>query len=400
MSKKIQLTVPEPCHENWDAMSPVEKGKFCGSCQKQVVDFSNMNDRQVAEFFKKPSTGSVCGRFMTDQLDREIEIPKKRLPFIKYFFQIALPAFLFAIKASAEKTQGQAKIKSVSNDTLPRQVYDDIKVLGMIKRPQEIKPVMTGTVVQTKQTQVPLKGEIRVVDTAVAPVKDPVCSREVMGKVAMPVDRNQNEIEGIVVNENNQPVPFASIQTNKRGEGLTADENGHFKIKKAWLSEGSTLTFSSAGYEAREITAGQEIYEAGKMYVYLAVNKAMEEVVLNSYNSYRVGMVMGSYTTVRRNTTVIPEQISKEPEGLKIYPNPVAPGSPITLSFKKSEEGYYQLMIVSMAGQTVQQNEIWLDEGARLLTVDAPAVAAGSYFMILTNKKTAKRFTEKIVISN
>ena len=53
MSKKIQLTIDEPCHENWDGMTPVEKGKFCGACQKQVVDFSNMSDRQVAEFFKK-----------------------------------------------------------------------------------------------------------------------------------------------------------------------------------------------------------------------------------------------------------------------------------------------------------------------------------------------------------
>ena len=96
MSKKLQLSIPTPCHEDWDDMTPVQqarpddpfgRGKFCGSCQKQVVDFSNMSDRQVAEFFKKPSTGSVCGRFMTDQLDRSIEIPKKRIPWLKYFFQ-------------------------------------------------------------------------------------------------------------------------------------------------------------------------------------------------------------------------------------------------------------------------------------------------------------------------
>ncbi len=48
MSKKLQLTIAEPCHENWENMSPVDKGKFCGSCQKQVVVFSDMSDRQVA----------------------------------------------------------------------------------------------------------------------------------------------------------------------------------------------------------------------------------------------------------------------------------------------------------------------------------------------------------------
>src|SRR5688572_33325629 len=98
MRKKIQLSIPKPCHENWDAMTPVEKGRFCGSCQKQVVDFSHMTDREIAMFFKKPTTGSVCGRFMEDQLNRDMEIPKKRIPWLKYFFTIGLPAF-FALKS-------------------------------------------------------------------------------------------------------------------------------------------------------------------------------------------------------------------------------------------------------------------------------------------------------------
>jgi len=57
MAKRIQLSVENPCHENWENMSPSEKGRFCGSCQKQVVDFTNMTDGQVAAFFKKPSKG-------------------------------------------------------------------------------------------------------------------------------------------------------------------------------------------------------------------------------------------------------------------------------------------------------------------------------------------------------
>src|SRR5437868_15533352 len=116
MSKKFQLTIPKPCHEKWDNMSPVERGKFCGSCQKQVVDFSDMSDRQVAEFFKKPSTGSVCGRFMTDQLERDLQIPTKRIPWFKYFFQFALPAFIFSIKGYSQRLQGTVAI--TTNDTL------------------------------------------------------------------------------------------------------------------------------------------------------------------------------------------------------------------------------------------------------------------------------------------
>ncbi len=109
MAKKFQLSIPEPCHENWDEMTPVDKGRFCASCQKEVVDFSLMSDREIAQFFKKPSKGSLCGRFMQDQLHRDIAIPRKRIPWVKYFFQFALPAFLASAKVAA---QGKVRIES------------------------------------------------------------------------------------------------------------------------------------------------------------------------------------------------------------------------------------------------------------------------------------------------
>jgi len=112
MAKKLQLQVPTPCHENWDNMTQTEKGRFCASCQKQVIDFSNKSDREIAIFFKKPSSGSVCGRFMEDQLNRDMEMPKKRIPWLKYFFQFLIPAFFISYRVSA-----QGKVKVVSNVT-------------------------------------------------------------------------------------------------------------------------------------------------------------------------------------------------------------------------------------------------------------------------------------------
>ena len=47
MSKKIQLEIPEPCNKNWDKMTPFDKGRFCDSCQKAVVDFTGMSDAQL-----------------------------------------------------------------------------------------------------------------------------------------------------------------------------------------------------------------------------------------------------------------------------------------------------------------------------------------------------------------
>jgi len=95
--KKINLSIPKPCHEDWAQMTQVEKGKFCDSCQKVVVDFTKMSDRELAVLFKK-SSGSVCGRFQQEQLNHDINIPRKRIPWVKYFFQFTLPAFLISLK--------------------------------------------------------------------------------------------------------------------------------------------------------------------------------------------------------------------------------------------------------------------------------------------------------------
>src|SRR5215213_1531254 len=97
--KKFNLTIPKPCHENWNQMTPDEKGRFCGSCQKTVIDFTGVGDRELAAFFKKSTTGSVCGRFQKEQLNRDIIVPKKPIPWLRHFVHIAWPAFILMLKS-------------------------------------------------------------------------------------------------------------------------------------------------------------------------------------------------------------------------------------------------------------------------------------------------------------
>src|SRR6476620_134387 len=124
---KFTLSIPTPCHENWDQMTPVEKGRFCGACQKTVIDFTNMTDQQLAAFFKKP-TGSVCGRFVKDQLERNITVPTKRIPWLRYFFQFTLPAFLLSLKATGQKVERVEKISVVYSkaDTLANKLNQEV----------------------------------------------------------------------------------------------------------------------------------------------------------------------------------------------------------------------------------------------------------------------------------
>jgi len=90
MKKAITITIPEPCHENWDQMTPTEKGKFCGVCTKEVIDFSKSSDE---ELIKKIGKGkNLCGRFNTSQLNRKLTLERKsRNNLLPYAASLLLP---------------------------------------------------------------------------------------------------------------------------------------------------------------------------------------------------------------------------------------------------------------------------------------------------------------------
>jgi hypothetical protein len=76
MKSKIQISIPTPCHENWQNMTVVDKGRFCASCRKNVIDFTKSSDREIVKAFD--TNNNVCGRFNDSQLNRDLFVPKEK----------------------------------------------------------------------------------------------------------------------------------------------------------------------------------------------------------------------------------------------------------------------------------------------------------------------------------
>ena len=72
--QNIIIRIPEPCHEDWNKMTPDTNGKFCGSCQKSVFDFSNKTDEEIKDILMHYKDQKVCGRFKTTQIDRPLNL--------------------------------------------------------------------------------------------------------------------------------------------------------------------------------------------------------------------------------------------------------------------------------------------------------------------------------------
>lgn len=368
MPKAIQLSVAEPCHENWDNMTPDQKGRFCGSCQKQVVDFTHMSDRELVQFFKKPSTGSVCGRFMDDQLERDIVIPKRRLPWIKYLMQIFLPV-LFVSKAGAQKTMGKLAARPL-RDTSKIKVVPDNRVLGMVARGVDIRPVCTDPVL-------PLMG-------------DTIINRSV-------------QVRGRVFGEQGEALAHASIRVIHNGLLVVADSTGQFKLNTKSDGQLLEMEFSAAGYATKKLMIDPEKYKKEEYIVLLTAKAALPEVIVTvgpAMGMVRRKEVTGGAVLIKKEQPEVKPipQIPPANNDLHVYPNPVQAGQSINISFDKLEEGYYTVQFMGINGQSLQHEQIWIDSDARVMNIKLPSLPAGICLLVLTNKLTGKQTTAKIIV--
>jgi hypothetical protein len=115
----FSVTIPQPCNERWSEMTPTEQGRFCQSCQHQVIDFTKMTDAQIVRYLTKQQ-GRVCGRMQNFQLNRNLLPPQIET---KSWLQkmIALVAFIMSfgtIKAQ-ETTSAAPIVETVLYDSIP-----------------------------------------------------------------------------------------------------------------------------------------------------------------------------------------------------------------------------------------------------------------------------------------
>lgn len=339
--KQMIVTLPEPCHENWEAMHEVEKGRFCMSCQKQVVDFSLMSDSEILHVISQ-SQGNGCGRFSSEQLNRPLTEQKIQRPWHKYFFRFALPALLIGQKAKAQ--------------------------MG--------KPAFNPTTVQTPQPTPKF---------TFAPYYD------LSGTVT-------DSLTG-------KTIPDASIYVKGALAGTRSDKDGNFRCSYAVTPAPSVLVISCIGYATREIVIDRTKTEfpivltpTFKTIEPVVINSTVP------YRTCTIvaGGIGVSVTSKTYTKTTIVARITDSLTGknqIQLYPNPVNRGSDVQINMKKVQQGHYTLRLITMAGSVVQQQPITVP--AKQFNFQWPIdgkLAAGNYIAQISNAKRQLLYNKKIVV--
>lgn len=320
---QIQLTIPSPCSENWAKMSAAEQGRFCQSCQKQVVDLTGMDEQQLVLFFKNSHAG-VCGRMRKDQLEKDLSVPRKRIPWFRYLLQVAIPAAVFSNRGY---TQGAVLMKPL-------------------------------TVQSPKDT---LKAVIPVADTG-----------------------GYRMITGKVTDEHGNPLVYATVKRANSFQGSVADKDGFFKLKVDQRDSIVKVEVSSVGFSSRMVD------------VYANRKNAVELMEIENVLTGEVLVVSRKKKSIFKLMRPVMDSIQNF---FRLFPNPVPSGSSINIELKgKLAEGYYDMIIISANGKSVFDKQLWIDEEARVMNIEIPALSAGTYFLTLRDKKSGKQYSQQVMV--
>lgn len=66
----MKITIPQACSQSWSDMRPVDQGRHCAQCDRQILDFSQSSDHDLKKAFRMGQLH--CGRFTPHQLNRPL----------------------------------------------------------------------------------------------------------------------------------------------------------------------------------------------------------------------------------------------------------------------------------------------------------------------------------------
>ena len=245
--KSVLLSIPEPCHEDWQNMTPTDQGRFCNSCAKQVVDFSMMSDQEVLHYFSGIKNENVCGRALPAQLNRTIMMRKEPRKRLFWYWNYIVMFFMFFSKSNNTKAQG------------------GISVVTQCEA--KIKTPLKGRVGETRNGEHMIRGQI---------------------------------IDGAGV-----PVSFATVKIMSSASGVSADIAGKFSLTTSNIK--CTLQVSALGYEEKLLL----VNDLTEQNVVLKKSTAlMKEVVVSSNTDrYMMGAMTSVRWTRTIITTKVKDSI-------------------------------------------------------------------------------------------
>lgn len=135
--------IEKPCSENWNNMTPTEKGRFCDQCQLEVLDLTRGQDVDLSQ-------GRVCGRVSVHKRNEAKVIDRYQM-FRKAAVWVPLVGSLLYIDPVIAATRWHHEITtSMSLDEIAQD--EEIRFSGVIRDDKTNEPLpFVSLMIETDQ---------------------------------------------------------------------------------------------------------------------------------------------------------------------------------------------------------------------------------------------------------
>ncbi len=340
-TKAIIIQIPEPCSQDFSKMHQLPGGRYCGQCERTVVDFREMSDQEIVRIYTQRE-GRVCGIFKGHQLSRPLALPQPRQESKKWVALAALSSTLLLSNPANGQTVTDNKASFIANQS---------------KESEHQNPDIL---------------------------------------------ENMVTIDGWVFGDNDEPIPFASILL-ANGNGTATDFDGYFKIETPIRLIGTEIKVSSMGYEPKSVIIHPENTNNNPIEVVLKFGLTMEPVVVVHRRSrierdYTGGGGNARIIFESNHSDGIQITVDK---GMKIttFPNPFVSYLNIELEPPKAQT--YLFHLYNESGQLVFAEARALEAGLQTFqfSLAQRQLPAGEYYLRISDDNGEIR-TKKLIKTN
>ncbi|SFT75674.1 Por secretion system C-terminal sorting domain-containing protein [Lishizhenia tianjinensis] len=148
-----KISIPEPCHEDWNTMTPNAKDRFCSSCAKTVVDFTHLSKEEIMSHLS--SHKNVCGRLNSNQLNTIYQLPyKERFKLARFAAACLLVFGLGLFNYSCEMESPQVNLLELTSKGTSIFTNSDPETLGelaLVKDSNTVQQLEKDSVQEVEQ---------------------------------------------------------------------------------------------------------------------------------------------------------------------------------------------------------------------------------------------------------
>ena len=196
MKKQFSLSINKPCTEKWGSFEKTAEGGFCDSCQKNVIDFTMLSEKEIIRFVSN-SSSDTCGRVNRNQLGH-----------------------IYSLTDASESLSGWPFFKA------------GMAGLSLLFLSQ-----------QTIAKKVQLEPRVEVIQSETNTVQDKSIQKQV----------KSHTVSGVVLDDFGDSLPGVSINLKGTAIGTVTDLDGKFEFPGE-VKAGDVLVFSFIGMETKEYT--------------------------------------------------------------------------------------------------------------------------------------------------